>query len=192
MCDRLSAYSKALMMIRKISLSSILVLTLGACTGDGDGDSFATLTSGPTTFTNGNTNGDGDGDPAETDGDGDGDPADSGDGDGDSGDGDGDSGDGDGDSGDGDGDSGDGDGDSGDGDGDPQTSCGWDGVQYYICGGSGSDPGGTNPIECPPGLVENAPCGELTGAGCCDDNGDNWFCGEDDQMMTFVVKDDCP
>jgi hypothetical protein len=124
------------------------------------------------------TAGDGDGDTAG-DGDGDGDTATTGDGDGD-----GDT------AGDGDGD---GDGDTaGDGDGDPVGSCGWDDTQEqpgYYCGGMGEDPGGT-PSMCPDGLVEGEPCGELTGAGCCDANGDNWYCA-DDGMGQYLFLDVC-
>jgi hypothetical protein len=160
----------------------------GFCAGgDTPEDSNAddeTVGSGPET-------GDGDGDDATDEGDGDGSPTT-------------DEGDGDGepttDEGDGDGepttDEGDGDGepttDEGDGDGDPQTSCGWDaGFAYYACGGEGEDPNGENPIECPPGLVDGAACGEVTGIGCCDQNGDNWYCG-DDGNSTFLVVEDCP
>ena len=130
------------------------------------------------TSTSGNTgDGDGDGDGATSgattgDGDGDGDSATTGDGDGD----------GDGDSGDGDGD---GDGDAG--------SCGWDANAMppgYYCGGSGEDPGGT-PIACPDGLVEGDPCGEVTGAGCCDGNGDNWYCGDDGMGNQTLVLEAC-
>lgn len=56
--------------------------------------------------------------------------------------------------------------------------CGWfvDGG-YYECNNEGTDPGGT-PIECPDGLVEGDSCDTtgLSGAGCCDANGDNWYC----------------
>ncbi len=59
--------------------------------------------------------------------------------------------------------------------------CGWfvDGG-YYECGNEGADPGGT-PIECPDGLVEGDSCETtgLTGAGCCDANGDNWYCTQE-------------
>lgn len=59
--------------------------------------------------------------------------------------------------------------------------CGWfaDGG-YYECGFEGEDPGGT-PIACPEGMVEGDPCetSGLTGAGCCDANGDNWYCTQE-------------
>ncbi|MFO7564209.1 MAG: hypothetical protein R6X02_16300 [Enhygromyxa sp.] len=127
-------------------------------------------------------------------GDGDGDQT--GDGDGDqTGDGDGDAtGDGDGDAtGDGDGDAtGDGDGDAtGDGDGEPAGSCGWiedaDPISGYYCGGEGEDPTGSAPIACPDDLVEGEACGTVTGAGCCDADGNNWYCGKDDNDNEFLV-----
>jgi hypothetical protein len=120
-----------------------------------------------------------------TAGDGDGDQTGDGDGDATTGDGDGDqTGDGDGDQ------TGDGDGDqTGDGDGDPAGGCGWDAEQTfpgYYCGGSGEDPDGMFPLTCPDGLVEGDPCGEvISGVGCCDANGDNWYCGEGD-IITLI------
>lgn len=147
------------------SMSACVVLTDDGSTdevGDGDGD--------PT--------GDGDGDGAPGDGDGDGEPGD---------------GDGDGEPGDGDGEPGDGDGEPGDGDGEPEATCGWiqeaDPPGYY-CDGEGEDPTGTVPIGCPDGLVEDDPCGTVTGAGCCDANGDNWYCAESGGEQ-FLVRESC-
>ena len=60
--------------------------------------------------------------------------------------------------------------------------CGWsdaDEDKFYGCGFEGEDPGGM-PIGCPEGLVEGDPCGNLTGPGCCDADGNNWYCGEGD------------
>ena len=82
-------------------------------------------------------------------------------------------GDGDGDPTTGDGD-GDGDPTTGDGDGDG-AACGWDGGGYY-CGGQGADPDGQHPYACPPDLFVEGPCGSVTDIGCCDANGDNWWC----------------
>lgn len=88
---------------------------------------------------------------------------------------------------------GDGDGDptttgDGDGDGDLPPNCGWDGGNgYYACGSQGEDPRGINPIECPGGLVEGDPCDTVRGIGCCDQNGDNWYCTEDQTLFL----DDC-
>jgi hypothetical protein len=41
-------------------------------------------------------------------------------------------------------------------------------------------------------LVEGGDCGELEldDIGCCDNNGDNWYCGDDGQSI-FVVKEVC-
>jgi hypothetical protein len=99
------------------------------------------------------------------------------------------------DAGDGDGDSGDGDGDSGDGDGDAALpmNCGWfaeGSPPGYYCDAMGEDPDGVVPIACPSGLVENDPCGSITGAGCCDANGDNWYCA-DDGMGQYLFLDVC-
>jgi hypothetical protein len=177
-------------MTRHLFVPIACVLSLAACSTDPN-DPFTSLTSAASLATTNNMeedesgDGDGDGDPDTGDGDGDGDPT-TGDGDGD-----GDEGDGDGDEGDGDGD---GDGDEGDGDGDQQMSCGWNAggsPAGYYCGFMGEDPGGT-PIECPPGLVDGADCGEITGAGCCDANGDNWYCGEDGEGNLFLVLEACP
>ena len=122
-------------------------------------DDVGTSTSTSETGTT-STSGDGDGD--ATTGDGDGEPA----------------------TGDGDGEpatTGDGDGEpatTGDGDGEPAPAgCGWapEGEGYY-CEGEGEDPSGMFPFACPEGIAEGDPCGDITGAGCCDANGDNWFC----------------
>lgn len=75
-----------------------------------------------------------------------------------------------------------------------QGRCGWVGDQEppgYFCGGSGEDPGGVYPIQCPDGLVEFDVCGQLTGEGCCDANGNNWYCG-DDGTSQYVVFEECP
>jgi hypothetical protein len=175
------------------------LLAVAACNVD-PGDPFDSLTSVASISTTNNnmedeesgdtgTPGDGDGDTGPGDGDGDGDTG-PGDGDGDTG-----PGDGDGDAGDGDGD---GDGDTGPGDGDGDTglpdNCGWNAggnPAGYYCGFMGEDPSGTTPIGCPPGLEDGAPCGEVTGAGCCDSNGDNWFCAEDGMGGTLLVLEAC-
>ncbi len=60
-------------------------------------------------------------------------------------------------------------------------SCGWNtDYSFYDCGFQGIDPQGNNPAACPAGLVEGDPCANtgLTGVGCCDINGDNWYCAE--------------
>ncbi|HLT39323.1 MAG TPA: hypothetical protein VK034_23730 [Enhygromyxa sp.] len=129
--------------------------------------------------------GDGDGD--ATTGDGDGDPTGDGDGDGEPGDGDGEPGDGDGEPGDGDG-------EPGDGDGDVPSSCGWDTraeIPGYYCGFEGEDPAGVVPYDCPDGLVEGEACGTVTVEGCCDAEGDNWYCGTDNEGTQLLAKIDC-
>ena len=63
----------------------------------------------------------------------------------------------------------------------PGPSCGWDPMSnWYDCGFEGEDPEGNNPIGCPEGLVEGDPCMTtgLTDIGCCDANGDNWYCAQ--------------
>jgi hypothetical protein len=178
-------------MSRHLFVPIACLLTLAACTVEPD-DPFTSLTSAASLATTNNNmdtleaegeseSGDGDGDTGDGDGD-------TGDGDGDSGDGD--PGDGDGDPGDGDGDGDPGDGDPGDGDGDTgmQMTCGWfDDPTFpgYYCDGSGEDPEGIHPIDCPPGLADGAPCGELTGQGCCDNAGNNWYCGEGN-VVVFI------
>jgi hypothetical protein len=60
--------------------------------------------------------------------------------------------------------------------------CGWNARgPYYECGFEGADPDGNFPLECPDGLVDGDPCDTtgLTGEGCCDANGDNWYCTQE-------------
>ncbi|MBZ5712974.1 hypothetical protein [Nannocystis pusilla] len=70
--------------------------------------------------------------------------------------------------------------------GSPYGNCGWDGGNaYYACGFVGEDPGGTSPIDCPPDVMEGAPCDETTavnGIGCCMPNGDNYFCSAENTV----------
>jgi hypothetical protein len=180
-------------MTRPLLVPLTCLLTLAACATDPDpGDPFTSLTAAASvTLTNTTTNGDGDGDGETGTG--------TGDGDGDTtmgdGDGDGDQTTGDGD---GDGDPGDGDGDpttgDGDGDGDP-LNCGWNAGGMpagYYCGFMGDDPQGLTPIDCPPGLVDGSACGVITGAGCCDVNGDNWYCADDGMGGSILVLEPCP
>ncbi|MCY1054540.1 hypothetical protein [Nannocystis sp. SCPEA4] len=73
--------------------------------------------------------------------------------------------------------------------------CGWSpDDSYYTCNFEGEDPDGMYPIACPANLVEGEPCTNtgLTGEGCCDANGDNWYCGTDEEtMMQIVVLNPC-
>ena len=82
------------------------------------------------------------------------------------------------------------------------STCGWgptgetDVSEGYICGGDGADPNGTYDIDCPADLVAGDPCGEaVTGIGCCDANGDVWFCqdpdGPDGPEEPVLVTEDC-
>jgi len=67
--------------------------------------------------------------------------------------------------------------------------CGWSAEnQWYECGSLGSDPGGTEPSQCPEGLSPSTDCGALTGVGCCDQDGNNWYCND----SGIVVREECP
>ncbi len=71
-------------------------------------------------------------------------------------------------------------------------NCGWlPEKEYYFCDSLGEpDPSMTHPMDCaafdfPP--VEGAPCGaELNYIGCCDENGDAWYC-----YMGFIEYEVC-
>ncbi|WP_143140839.1 hypothetical protein [Nannocystis exedens] len=69
--------------------------------------------------------------------------------------------------------------------------CGWSASDnYYSCGFEGEDPAGVHPIACPANLVEGDPCADsgLTGEGCCDADGNNWYCGEEMGMQIVVLS----
>ena len=51
-------------------------------------------------------------------------------------------------------------------------------------------PDGLFPIGCPDGLVDGDPCGDVTGEGCCDANGTNWYCADDGGDL-FLVSEVC-
>jgi hypothetical protein len=80
---------------------------------------------------------------------------------------------------------------SGSGSGDetagPTGACGWGETGQkrvpmgYICDGDGEDPEGMYMLDCPEKteLVEGGECGMIRGQGCCDTNGDVWFCAAD-------------
>jgi hypothetical protein len=75
--------------------------------------------------------------------------------------------------------------------GGPAAQCGWsEGDQFYMCWGNGADPTNTFPFACPEGLVEGAQCGNVTGVGCCDAEGNNWYCAEDGNG-TFLFREAC-
>lgn len=64
-------------------------------------------------------------------------------------------------------------------------ACGWGPTgddmvpDGYVCGGDGVDPEGTFPFDCPEGLEVGAECGTVEGPGCCDADGNAWYCGND-------------
>lgn len=65
--------------------------------------------------------------------------------------------------------------------------CGWGPTgdeavpEGYVCGGDGEDPSGTLPRLCPEAidLQVGAACSTITSQGCCDAQGNAWFCGND-------------
>lgn len=64
----------------------------------------------------------------------------------------------------------------------------------YICGGDGEDPDGNIAIACPidVALVDQGDCGGnmgITGAGCCDPEGNVWFCADDDANPRLFTED---
>jgi hypothetical protein len=69
----------------------------------------------------------------------------------------------------------------------PSGNCGWGDTGQkrvpmgYICGGDGEDPEAMYPLACPEKteLMEGAECGMIRGQGCCDPNGDVWYCAQD-------------
>lgn len=62
----------------------------------------------------------------------------------------------------------------------PPSACGWNrGAQWYDCGFVGSDPSGEFPRLCPAGLAAGTPCPPaLPFEGCCDGDGNVWYCDE--------------
>lgn len=51
----------------------------------------------------------------------------------------------------------------------------------YVCGGDGEDPDGVLPMLCPEviDLQVGGACSGIEGSGCCDAQGNAWFCGDD-------------
>jgi hypothetical protein len=51
----------------------------------------------------------------------------------------------------------------------------------YVCGGDGEDPDGMFPMLCPEviELQVGGACSGIEGPGCCDAQGNAWFCGDD-------------
>lgn len=74
----------------------------------------------------------------------------------------------------------------GSGSGGAGGACGWGvtgdtGVEEgYVCGGDGADPNGMFPMGCPEGvtLEVGGECGTIEGPGCCDAEGNVWYCGD--------------
>ena len=82
------------------------------------------------------------------------------------------------------------------------NACGWGATgekttpMGYVCGGDGADPDMMIDMDCATygvELVEGGDCGGnmgITGAGCCDENGDVWYCA-DDAGMPRLFTDAC-
>ncbi|MCA9704262.1 MAG: hypothetical protein KDK70_00235 [Myxococcales bacterium] len=64
--------------------------------------------------------------------------------------------------------------------------CGWGPTgddmvpEGYVCGGDGVDPDGMYEMACPEDVTLEAggECGTIEGPGCCDPDGNAWFCGD--------------
>ncbi len=76
-------------------------------------------------------------------------------------------------------------------------ACGWGQTgdvrvpEGYVCGGDGEDPDGMFAQACPDQALEvGAACGDISGVGCCDGDGNVWFCGSSggDQVLAL---DEC-
>ncbi|NUP13230.1 MAG: hypothetical protein HOW73_44895 [Polyangiaceae bacterium] len=78
----------------------------------------------------------------------------------------------------------------GSGGGTTAGTCGWSNIGIYECGYSGEDPDGVVPYDCPANPMEGDPCGAVTGAGCCDPDGNNWYCALDNGKGV-LTKIDC-
>lgn len=65
-------------------------------------------------------------------------------------------------------------------------ACGWGPTgdpavpEGYVCGGEGEDPSGMLPMLCPEevDLQTGGACNGIEGQGCCDAQGNAWFCGD--------------
>ncbi len=77
------------------------------------------------------------------------------------------------------------------------VGCGWGQTgapsvpEGYVCGGDGADPNGTFPMDCPEDveLTEGAECGSIEGPGCCDSEGNVWFCADDGTGPVLYTED---
>jgi len=68
------------------------------------------------------------------------------------------------------------------------AGCGWNAdADYYDCtdnNGGGVDPSQMAAIKCPDvELVNDGECGEISGVGCCSDEGALWYCDVQGDMM---------
>jgi hypothetical protein len=74
-------------------------------------------------------------------------------------------------------------------------ACGWGvdemGFDAYVCGGSGADPGGVYPMECPPGASAPMPCGDVTYAGCCTPEGSVLRCAAGPDGIPQLYETEC-
>jgi hypothetical protein len=75
---------------------------------------------------------------------------------------------------------------AGETEGAPPSSCGWNpAAAWYDCGFRGVDPSGMHPATCPDDLVVGEVCPDtLPFEGCCDANGDVWYCEQDQVVHT--------
>lgn len=74
------------------------------------------------------------------------------------------------------------------------ASCGWGRTgdeivpMGYVCGGECEDPDMMFARDCPAELVVGDPCGDVTGVGCCDAEGNLWYCLEDATSQTLQME----
>lgn len=74
-------------------------------------------------------------------------------------------------------------------------ACGWGPTgdatvpEGYVCGGEGEDPGGDYPMLCPDGvtLEVGGACSGIEGPGCCDAEGNAWYCGDEGNGPALAI-----
>jgi hypothetical protein len=68
----------------------------------------------------------------------------------------------------------------------PPSACGWNpATSWYDCGFEGEDPDGDFPRACPTGIEPDTTCpASLPFEGCCDAEGNVWYCSEAAVVMT--------
>lgn len=74
--------------------------------------------------------------------------------------------------------------------GKPSGPCGWGKFGGYQCGGQGADPDGKHPMACPADIQQEQAC-ILTAAGCCDADGNAWYCRDDGKGSYVNRKNTC-